>query len=138
MEIKPNKLKKPVRTVTQKTIDAILKDIKRGSPNKHAALANGISEEHFYNMVRQGICDVHYGDLDTMHARMVQSLQKIEMEEIIGCKQDIRISDKGHKGAEWILEHSYWRHFCGDAKLMELAEEFEREKGRSKNETSNS
>lgn len=134
MEAKPNKKSYPFRTVTQEKIDAILEAIKEGAPNKYAAEANGISESHFYNLINQGICDFNHDVLDSLPARLVVSLRNIEMEEIISCKKDIRVSEKGHRGAEWTLEHAYWRTFSSDGNIRELAEDIEREKGVKKDE----
>lgn len=134
MEIKANKAPYTNRKVTREVIDLILDDIRNLAPNKYAAESNGISEGHFYDLIKQGICDINNDIHDTLHAYLAESLRKIEKEEIMSCRSDIRKSKKGHKGAQWTLEHVYWRSFCGDAKLMELAEEIEREKGRFKNE----
>ncbi len=139
MIIKPNKtpynFKYP--NVTQEKIDRILADIKRGSPRKYAAEANQMSEAHFYNLVNQGICDINHGNFDTIHARMVGSLRKIEQEFIISAQDDIRGDKSSHKGAEWMLEHAYWRTFSKDGNLKELAEEMEREKGVQSDEVRN-
>ncbi len=113
----------PPRTFTDEVMAMILKDIARGSPKKYAAEANGISERHFHLSIAQGVTDIDYGENDTRWARMVLSLRSIEMEEIIRCRQNIIDNEKGHKGAEWTLEHAYWREFCGDAKIIQLAEE---------------
>jgi hypothetical protein len=121
--------------LTEEVISSILKDIKRGSPKKYAAGANGITETQLYYAIRQGITDTNHGETDTRWARLVKSLRTIEQDDIVGCIQDIRQSEKGHKGAEWILEHAYWREFCGDAKIIQLAEEVDELKTeKSKNE----
>ena len=125
MEIKQGKMVYPTRKVTRENIDRILHDIRRGSPKKHAAEANLISEAHFYNLVNQGISDINHEVYDSLPAYLVESLRKIEQLEIIDCKSDIRMCPKGHNGAQWILEKVYWREFSGDAKLMELAAEME-------------
>lgn len=134
MNIKPNKRQYANTKVTKENLDLIIEDIRQGAPNKYAAESNLISEAHFYNLMAQGICDIEYGVYDSLCAYLVESLRKIEKNEIVSCKKDIRKSAKGHKGAEWILEHAFWRTFCGDAKLMELAAEIERLKGESKHE----
>jgi hypothetical protein len=101
----------------------ILKDIKRGAPKKIAAEANGICEAHFYDAIKQGLTDLKFGERETRWAKLAESLRSIEMDEIISCKEDIRHSQRGHHGAEWTLEKVYWRHFCGDAKILELAKQ---------------
>lgn len=125
---KPNKKKyKPNKypVVTQEVIDNILKDLEEGSTNKRAARANGVSESHFYNLIAQGIVDIEFGMPDTMQARMVVSLSKLEQNEIKWCRKSIKESDKGHRGAEWTLEHAYWRDFSPNANVKELADDIE-------------
>lgn len=123
---KPNKTKYKFQKITQETIDAILKDIQEGSPNKHAAESNGISESHFYNLISQGIVDIEYGLNDSLQAKMVVSLRIIEKKEIKECRKKIKNSRFSHKGAEWILQHSYWRYFSNNSPVRELADEIER------------
>lgn len=134
MEIKPDKRPYACTMVTKENLDRIIQDIREGSTNKHAAESNFITEKHFYNLINQGLCDIQHGVYDSLHAYLVQSLREIEKDEIKSCRKDIRKSKKGHKGAEWTLEHAYWRSFCGDAKLMELAEDIDRAKGEAKDE----
>lgn len=134
MDIKPNKLDYRKKKISKELIDKILEQIELGVPKKHAAESNLISESFLYYMMRQGICDIDYENYHTLYAYLVQSLRKIEAKEISSCIKDIRKSQKGHKGAQWILEHAYWRQFCGDAKLMELAQEIELEKGKLNHE----
>ena len=126
MDIKLNKREGNYpRLISQEVIDLILADIKRGAPNKHAAEANGISEVLFYYWIKQGVLDLTYG-VDSIHARLVKSLRKIEQEEIIECRSAIKETDKGHKGAEWTLEHVYWRQFSSNAPAIDLNERMER------------
>lgn len=129
MKVKQDKQVHPLRTITQEKLDRILHDIKNYAPIKYATVANGCCEEHFHTMVKQGIDDLKHDKPDTIHARLAKSLRKIQMEEVVSCLKDIRKAKKGHKGAEWTLEHSYWRTFCADAKLIELAEEIQQAKG---------
>jgi hypothetical protein len=119
----------PPRTFTDSAIANILLDISKGSPKKHAAEANGISERHLHLAIKQGITDIDHGESDTRWAKLVRSLRKIENDEIQFCRQAIVGSEKSHKGAEWTLEHAYWREFCGDAKILELAKEVDQLKG---------
>lgn len=124
----------PPRHLDDFRMASILSDIRRGAPKKYAAEANGITESQFYNAVKQGITDISYGELETRWARMVVSLRNIEKEEIMSCKSDIRASEKGHKGAEWTLEHVYWREFCGDAKILQLAKQVDELTGEANEE----
>lgn len=122
---KHDKQKYPFRSVNQKVIDAILKDISEGGTRKHSAEANGISARHFHNLVAQGILDLEVNKTDSLQARLVRSLRKIELNEIKSCRGSIRGEDKGHKGAEWTLEHVYQRYFSANASIQELSEEIE-------------
>ncbi len=112
--------------VTQEKLDAILKDISEGSTKKHASEANGISCRHFHYLIAQGIVDLEFAKYDTIYAKLVRSLRVIERDEIKECRTDIKSSPDGHKGAQWTLEHAYWRYFGKDANAKELAEEVER------------
>lgn len=123
--VKANKIAYPFQKVSQELIDVILQDIKEGAPRKHASEANGISYRHFLYLIAQGIVDMEVGNLDTLQSRMVRTLRNIEMKEIKGCKSDIRISKEGHKGAQWTLEHVYWKWFGNNAEAKELSEEIE-------------
>lgn len=125
MQIKNNKRPQAFPKVNQQMLDAILEDIRKGSPRKHAAEANGISRRHFHHLIAQGILDLEFGKIDTIHARLARSLRQIEQEEIQWCREKARFSEDGHKGAQWTLEHAYWRDFGKDANSKELAEEIE-------------
>lgn len=126
MIVKPHKKKTNDIKITDEQIAKVIADIKRGAPKKYACYANGMSDRHFYYMVDQGKCDIRHGDLLTREAKMVRSLHEVEMEAIVSCCKDIRKNKQGHKGAQWILEHVYWREFSGDAKIMTMAEELEK------------
>ena len=131
MKIKPTALKMVTHkiTITDKQIELILKDIEQYIPYKYAAESNGVTQTQFYNYIAQGICDLDFGDNSTRYARMVEALRKIEKKRISECLKDIRKKNKGHKGAEWILERCYWQTFSSDAKFKELDEEISRIKG---------
>jgi hypothetical protein len=126
VEIKANKRPHSFPKVNQALLENILIDIELGSPRKHAAESHGISRRHFHYLVAQGILDLEFGKTDTMHALLVRSLRTIEKKEIQECRKNIRNSSKGHDGAQWTLEHAYWRDFGKDANAKELAEELER------------
>lgn len=121
MQIKPNKRKYKI-TLTKDQIDAVLKDIEDGSPNKYAAVANGISDRHFYDCVLQGICDMENGQSDTLYAYLARSLRRIEQKEIKECRKVIRMCPKGHTGAQWTLEHAYPCTFGNNAAAKEMDE----------------
>lgn len=125
LEVKQGKNAYPFRTVTQEKIDAILIDIADGIPIKYAVESNGMSKKTFYNLINQGINDLDHDIEDTLQAKLVHSLRKVEKKYIQSCFEDIRHNEKGHKGAEWILERRFWREFSGSTQVTELAEEIE-------------
>ena len=120
MDIKPNKRSFPRFSITKEKVEAILKDIREGSTNKHAAEANGISERHFYYSILQGVCDLEHDKSNSVYAQLVQSLRQIEQSEIKECRKQIKENKKSHKGAEWTLEHVYWQYFSANAPAMEM------------------
>jgi len=126
MDIKAGKRPHTYPKVTKETVDAILKDIAEGGTRYHSAEANGICETHFYNLINQGKCDLSIGLNDTLCAYLVKSLRQIELKEIKTCRNDIKVSEKGHIGGQWTLEKVYWRHFGSNAEVKELSEEIER------------
>ena len=119
--------------INQDRIDAILKDIEKGSTRFHAAEANGIAYITFYFWVKQGQLDMRY-NIDSINARLVKALRKIEQDEIKKCRKNIVDTNDGHKGAQWTLERVYWKQFSSHAPITELAEDFELEKGDRKDE----
>lgn len=132
MEIKPNKIQFIIKKATQETIEAIIQSIREGGTRRHSAEANGISERHFYYLIQQGRCDIEHGFHDSLPAHLVQSLRKIELKEIKECRKQIRAEKKGHKGAEWTLEHVYWKDFSGAAPVIEFNKRLQRmEEGES-------
>jgi O-phosphoseryl-tRNA(Cys) synthetase len=136
MEALPYKIPHPFRRLSIELVDAIVKDISEGSPHKYAAEANGITERIFYIWVNQGKIDI---DLEnpTLPAYLVQSLAKIKQEEIKWCREQIKKYKKGHKGAEWTLEHAHWRIYSNNAPAKELAAEIEELKNTLRNGEAN-
>ena len=128
--------RKPARQevkINQERIDAILKDISEGSTRFHASEANGIAYITFYYWVKQGQLDIRYG-IDSINARLVKALRNIEQVEIKKCRSSVVGHYDGHKGAQWTLQHVYWKQFGSHAPVSELAEDFELEKGNCKDE----
>ena len=125
MQIKPEKRKNKYWKVTDDVIDKILARIKNGSTRKHAAEANFVSERHFYSILAQGTVDIEVGIFDSQASRLAQSLREIEANEIEWCRNSTKSSEKGHRGAEWTLEHAYWKYFGNDAPAKELAKEIQ-------------
>jgi hypothetical protein len=125
MEIKPNKIPCLDKKLSKELIDQLVLDIKNGSTNKRAARANGITEAIFYAWQQQGVVDIHYG-VQSLKAFLVESLARVEQEEIQQCRNVIRPAAEGHKGAQWTLEQVYWRDFSGNAPAIELSERIDR------------
>lgn len=123
MEAKQGKQPYPLRKVTQEKLDNILACIQVGIPIKYAAESNGITKTHFYNLINQGLSDLDHGIEDTFYAELVVSLRKLEKKDIGDRIKDIINNEKGHRGAEWYLEHRFWREFGNNAQVKELADE---------------
>lgn len=121
---KADKKRRYFVTVTKDKIDAILEDIRAGSPVRYAAQSNCISYSHFKHLVAQGIVDQEHG-LQTLESSLAASLATIFKNRIIKCQAKIENNKKGHKGAEWILEHAFWREFGSHAEAKQLAEEID-------------
>lgn len=140
--IKPRSEKKIGRAVdpaTEVKLKKIVADIEMGIPYQIATESNGLSEKHLYNIINQGKIDLEECD-DTFHARLVQDLRAIEKKSIVSCLADIRPAEKGHRGAEWILERRFWKHFSPNISVMEITKELdeikkqlaEKDKGKGK------
>jgi hypothetical protein len=133
MEAKPYKIPHPFRKLNKKLIDTIIKDIEEGSTHRYACEANGITDRIFYIWIKQGVIDIEL-ELDTLAVYVVQSLAKIKQKEIKWCRKIIKANKKGHKGAEWTLEHAYWRDYSSNAPVMELNREIEELKSKQGSE----
>lgn len=136
MDIKPDKRPYKFRIASKEKLDLILKDISNGCTNRHAALSNGISERHFYEMIKQGVCDLESG-YESLYSYLAQSLAEIEKKEISLCRKQILNDEKGHKGAEWTLEHAYWRYFGSNAANIEMNERLEKLESKRNGDSSN-
>lgn len=123
MEIRDNSKDIKFRVVSQETIDKILLAIQRGGTRRHSAEANGITERHFYNLLSQGKRDLESGYLDTLCAKLVQSLRAIELKEIQECRDQVKLTPGG---AQWTLERVYWRDYGNSAELKTLSDEIDR------------
>lgn len=124
MKASPFKIPHPFRKLNKELIDKLVDDISKGSTHKLAALSNNISERIFDMWRNQGVVDIEF-EKDTLCAYFVLSLSKVKKEEVVWCRKKIKNSDKGHKGAEWTLEHAYWRDYGKDANAKDLAEELD-------------
>lgn len=124
MEAKPYKIPHPFRKLNKKLIDTIVKDIAEGSTHKFASLANGITPRIFDVWKKQGEIDIEHEE-QSLCAYLVLSLYKVKQKEIKECRSAIKESARGHVGAQWTLEHAYWREYGNNAAVMELAAEIE-------------
>jgi hypothetical protein len=125
MEAKPYKIPHPFRKLSKELINTIVKDIAKGSTHKYASLSNGITPRIFDIWRKQGEVDIEHEILDSLPAYLVLSLSKIKQLEVINCRIAIRENEKGHKGAEWTLEHAYWRDFSTNSNVLELASDMD-------------
>ncbi len=124
MQAKPYKIPHPFRKLNKKLVDDIVKDINAGSTHKLASQSNGITHRIFDIWHQQGRIDIEH-EVDSLCAYLVLSLSKVKQKEIVWCRDQIKNSDKGHKGAEWTLEHAHWRDYGSAAPTLELAQELE-------------
>jgi hypothetical protein len=110
--------------LTPEKLKKIVSDIEKGSPAVIACEANGLSEVHFYDIIKQGKLDL-FDELDTIEAWVAKSLRENEQKLIHRCSEKIETSEKGHRGAEWTLERRHWRYFSQNVGVLELTKELE-------------
>lgn len=125
MEAKPYKIPHPFRKLNTNLIDCVVNDIGEGSTHKLAALCNGITPRILEIWQKQGQIDIEH-EQDSLCAYLVRSLAKVKKKEVVECRKVIRENEKGHKGAEWTLEHAYWRDYGSNAPAIEVAEKVEK------------
>lgn len=124
MKVEPYKIPHPFRKLTKELVDILVKDIAEGSTQVLAAESNGLTESIFYIWRAQGKVDIDVGN-DSLCAYLVKSLANVKKKEVKRCRAEIASSDRGHKGAEWTLEHAYARDFSGNAVVQEFNHELE-------------
>lgn len=115
----------------QPRINSILKMISQHVPYKKACLANGVSEQVFYQWIASGERDLKE-QKRTKYTEFLESLNKIEAERIISHISNIQDDGNGHKGSQWILERVFWKYFSAKAAEIELNErvsELEQKRG---------
>ncbi len=110
---------------TEERLQKIMEAIGNGVPYEIAAEANWISPRYLYECIAQGKVDLEHGD-DTPKARLAQGIRDKELKDITSCLSDIREKEKSHKGAEWILERRFWKHFSSNVPTIELNEKMDR------------
>lgn len=109
---------------TPENLAAILTRIQKGVPYKIACGTRMVSESCWYKWIWRGEEDI-LNNLDTAHARLVQSLREIEANTIEQNLEKIKETDKGHRGCEWELERRFWKYFSSHAQNIELNERVE-------------
>lgn len=124
-EAKANKRQCTQKKFCKEIIDAIVKDIAEGSHHKFACEANGVTEKMFYVWLEQGRLDIQE-EIDSLNVYLVQSLSKVKMHDVKELQGMIRREEKGHRGAEWTLEHAYWRQYGQSAANIEMEERLNR------------
>lgn len=121
MQAKLNKKKMIMRKLNDELIDKIVSDVERGSTLNLTSLTNGFTYDILKMWRRQGKLDLE-NDINSLCARLVTALGSVMQGTVISCFEDIRYNPKGHKGAEWILEHYYQEEFGKDKEIRELKE----------------
>lgn len=112
--------------LNREQIDNIVNDIARGSTIKYAALSNGCARSTFYDYIERGELHLSQGKSDTLEIYLLKRLCQVRQFEIINCRSNIRENERGHKGAEWTLEHAYAEDFSGSAAVNILNEKLDR------------
>jgi hypothetical protein len=113
------------------TSDKILKDIEDEVPYELACESNGISYNSFRNWIANGKRDIEDGK-NSYYAQFLQAIRDIQKKRVRKYLKEVGHNDKGHKGAEWILERAYWKYFSpkvGEIELNERVEALEQKKG---------
>jgi hypothetical protein len=122
MDAKPYKIPHPFKKLSKKLIDKLVNDIQQGSTHILAAESNGLTEAILSIWRKQGKIDLEH-EQDTLCSYLVKSLAKVKQDEVIWCRKSTKKSDKGHKGAEWTLEHAYQKDFSNNPIIRELADD---------------
>lgn len=104
---------------TPERVKAILADIADHIPYKIAAESNGIADSTFYDWIYTGVGHFR-DDIESDYTRMVESLRTIEKKKVKELVETVKKSGKGHKGAEWTLEHVFWKYFSSNAAIKEF------------------
>lgn len=109
---------------SQPVVDAILKDLEDEIPYKYACESNGIVVGTFQKWLENGKRDISEGKLNSYYAQLLVAVRKIEKNRVKRHLLNINSNEKSHRGSEWILERSFWKHF-GKAAEIELNERVE-------------
>lgn len=107
------------------TTEAILQDLRDEIPYKFAAESNGVAMSTMQLWLDNGMKDLREGKSDSNYAQFLLSVRKIEKDRVKRHLSNIGSDGKSHRGSEWILERSFWKHF-GKAAEIELNERVEK------------
>lgn len=110
---------------TPERVSRILNDIKDCIPYKIAAESNGIANATLYDWIDNGIRDFNAG-IESDYTKLVEALREIEKSKINKLLRNIENEKKGHKGAEWMLQTVFWKHFSSNAATIDLNERLEK------------
>lgn len=116
---------------SQPVVDAILKDLEDEVPYKLACESNGVVHGTFQYWMAQGDKDISNGNFDSHHAQLLVAVRNIEKNRVKRHLSNINSGgEKSHRGSEWILERSFWKHFgkVADIELNERVEALESKK----------
>jgi len=107
------------------TTEAILQDLRDEVPYKFAAESNGVAMSTLQLWLDNGMRDLREGKSESNYAQFLLAVRKIEKERVKRHLSNISADGKSHRGSEWILERSFWKHF-GKAAEIELNERVEK------------
>lgn len=114
------------------TSDAILKDIEDEVPYELACESNGVTYNTFRNWIANGLNDIQNGK-NSYYAQFLRAIRDIQKKRVKKHLKEVRSSEKGHKGSEWVLERAYWKYFSpkvGEIELNERVSALENKKGK--------
>ena len=115
------------------TTEAILQDLRDEVPYKLAAESNGVALCTLELWIQNGLRDIREGKNNTDYAQFLGAVRKIEKERVKRHLSNISADGKSHRGSEWILERSFWKHFgkAAEIELNDRVEKLENKKANS-------
>lgn len=105
----------------QQKVNGILKDIENGIPFKISCESYEISYSTFKTWIENGVRDL-LDNKSTYYTQFLASLREVQKRVIEKNQKKIASNEKSHKGAEWLLERSYWQYFSARVADLELEE----------------
>ena len=113
----------------QQKVNGILKDIENGIPFKISCESYEISYSTFKTWIENGVRDL-LDNKSTYYTQFLASLREVQKRVIEKNQKKIASNEKSHKGAEWILERSYWQYFSARVADLELEERISKLEGK--------